>query len=58
MTADHDDLTPLRDRSWAALSHRQALAELVLLGWTPCGVARESTPDEIHALRAAWTAGA
>ncbi|MFF4778922.1 hypothetical protein [Microtetraspora fusca] len=38
MTADHDDLTPLRDRPWAELSHRQALAELVLLGWTPCGV--------------------
>ncbi|GLX01472.1 hypothetical protein [Microtetraspora sp. NBRC 16547] len=38
MTVDHDDLTPLLDRPWAALSHRQALAELVLLGWTPCGI--------------------
>ncbi len=26
------------DRSWGTRSHREALAELVLLGWTPCGV--------------------
>ena len=32
------DVGVLADRSWGTRSHREALAELVLLGWTPCGV--------------------
>jgi hypothetical protein len=32
------DVVVLLDEIWAAKSHRQALAELVLLGWTPCGI--------------------
>lgn len=36
--ADHDDLAPLLDRQWVSMTHREALAELVLLGWTSCGV--------------------
>ena len=32
------DVGVLADRSWGTRSHRETLAELVLLGWTPCGV--------------------
>ncbi|WP_030505944.1 hypothetical protein [Microbispora rosea] len=39
MTADHDiDLVPLLGRVWETVDHRDALAEIVRLGWTPCGV--------------------
>lgn len=38
MTADHDaDLVPLLGRAWGTVSHRDALADLVGLGWTPMG---------------------
>ncbi|MEU6410009.1 hypothetical protein [Microbispora sp. NPDC046933] len=38
MTADHDiDLVPLLGRAWGTASHRDALADLVGLGWTPLG---------------------
>ncbi len=32
------DVGVLAERSWGTRSHREALADLVLLGWTPCGV--------------------
>src|SRR5262245_37720126 len=32
------DVDVLADRSWGTRSHRETLAELVLLGWTPLGV--------------------
>ncbi|MEU7887065.1 hypothetical protein AB0B54_16315 [Microbispora bryophytorum] len=39
MTVDHDaDLVPLRGRTWGTAGHRDALTDLVRLGWTPCGV--------------------
>ncbi len=37
--ADADpDVVALVDRNWAVRSHRQTMAELLLLGWTPCGI--------------------
>ncbi|WP_182906490.1 hypothetical protein [Microbispora sp. H13382] len=39
MKLDHDaDITPLLGRDWSAVDHREALAGLARLGWTPCGV--------------------
>ncbi|MEV7807885.1 hypothetical protein AB0O28_33540 [Microbispora sp. NPDC088329] len=39
MRSDHDpDVMPLLGRDWGAVNHRDALADLVRLGWTPCGV--------------------
>ncbi len=32
------DVAAVADRSWATRSHRETLVELVLLGWTLCGV--------------------
>lgn len=37
-TTAGSDAGVLADRSWGTRSHRETLAELVLLGWTPCGV--------------------
>ncbi|WP_431041307.1 hypothetical protein ACQUSR_05025 [Streptomyces sp. P1-3] len=36
--AAHPDLAPLTSRSWQNRTHREALAELVQSGWTPCGL--------------------
>lgn len=31
------DLAPLVGREWGSLGHREALVELIRLGWSPCG---------------------
>ncbi|HEU4349698.1 MAG TPA: hypothetical protein VFR35_18125 [Actinoplanes sp.] len=49
------DVDALADRGWGARSYRETLAELILLGWAPCGLGDWAvalrSPDGRHAAR-------